>query len=368
MTLEPNQPEGGLDQGVRELRELQVDPALVANHSDVFFASFDRHTSAAKAGPAKSWWHLPGGMAAAAAVAVVLTLRFHGNPSVPADQVKVPSEDVVLVETPPPDDRLVELGDRVAMIAQPTSIYVIESVSVSQAKLRVLTGAVTVRLFRETDAPYDLAVSAGEYTFAAMGTIYTVTHDNGGPALTVHEGEVWVRDGEGELVGTLSAGESWPEGSETIAGAEVERLGKHALSMQRPTLEGEGSSRNAAAPRKDSPPSPARTTVPESLPQKWQRARLLRGQSKPAEALSVLKELATSQDTTWAPLAVIEQIRIHRESPAGLANRSNDILRLGREFSESWRDHPLSDEVTAMVCPLLKGQSEPPMALCQSDE
>lgn len=368
-----------LDAAVHELRELRVDRAVSAQASSDFFGRMDasalQNTQAASTKRRGSWLRLPAAMILAAAAAAFLT--WHLAKTFPASDVEGSHETTnslaerQAIATHETKSEIVQLGDRVAVAAGVTSHYAVLSVAPSQTTLRLWQGAVSVRLY-PSEKPYELVVRTSQYSFAATGTVYSVEESAAGARLTVHEGSVAVRDSEGILVASIPAGETWPPGKAFVAETKQAALALLQYAPPPPLEPGvivPPSAPSAKAMRAKAPAAPNLPQIPEEVEsnaQKWQRARLLRGQAKVAASITILKELAASTDTTWAPLALIEEIRIHSEAPAGIKNNSERVRALGREFSERFLDHPLRDEVAAIVCPALaRGGEDASVVLCQ---
>lgn len=357
--------ENRLDAALDELRELHVNSDLVSERAHAFFDNWAPVPDSTTSKP--QWWQLSLGMGVAGAAAALFTwhLTAQTSPDAAANRQNMqPADNVPALEAAPSveptivEPTIVEIGAYVALTSAPASAYTVESVIPEQTRLRVTRGAVTVRLFHDGREPHELAVSAGQHEFIARGTVYTVTPSPEGASVSVHEGTVWVRDGAGNVVAEIDRGEAWPDGSQLSETSAASRLLHHSLSeppARRPP------SRSAVRKQRRAPSEQA---SPETTSEQWQRARLLRAQGKTRAALAALRELAASPDATWAPLAIIEQIRIQRD----ISVDAPAIISLGREFHRRFPGHALTDEVMSMVCPVLrrKGDTDS-LPLCISE-
>jgi hypothetical protein len=77
----------------------------------------------------------------------------------------------------------------------------------------------------------------------------------------------------------------------------------------------------------------------------WRRARLLRGNGHYPEALRLLEEVASGSDDIWAPIALVDAMRIN----AANLSRPTEVVRLGGRFLARFSDHELAPEATALL-------------------
>lgn len=285
---------------------------------------------------------------------------------------------------------VVQLGARVALAPGPGADYVVRSLRRDATRIELMTGSVTVRLLHGGE-PHALAVTAGDLVATARGTIYTVSHTAGGPCVQVHVGTVEVRTPHD--VHVVTAGSSWPPAREVSAGHEREaaRLAGYVPlpaagaapdhdSASRPAGAGaahaipDGDTRvpapdhtpaatparhpapahGAATPRQpEAPRAPDAGAVVASLPEEWRRARLFRGQGRYSDALAVLDHIAASGDATWAPLALIEKMRLYADDLLLPAK----VIDAGDAFLREYPAHALRPDVLSLHCAAYRQQS-----------
>jgi hypothetical protein len=92
--------------------------------------------------------------------------------------------------------------------------------------------------------------------------------------------------------------------------------------------------------------SAAGSTAAGPPDERWRRARQLRGQGHPREALAILDQLANSGDAVWSPIAVAEAMRIE----GSVIGEPREVIRLGDAFLARYPKHALVREVTELVC------------------
>jgi hypothetical protein len=295
-----------------------------------------------------------------------------GGPSEPS-----PSEPVAA--------SIVGIGSRVAVVPSPGAVYTVLAATAEQTDIAVRSGAVTARLYPGA-SPHRLRLIADQLEATATGTIYTlVMPPSLHPYAIVHEGRVHVRDRDGEHA--VSAGQSWPAAASSPGSpgslaidAAAHRLAQHALiaapvAPTAPPAGGSGSGGPADEPAgsaaPDVPPAgqapggsaqpPAGAVTPASgAEDRWRRARQLRGQGHPREALEILDELGKRGDAVWSPIAIAEAMRIHGSVLAD----PRAVVQLGDAFLGRYPGHALVREVTGMLCRAHRalGETELPSA------
>ena len=171
-----------LDELITSARTLDVRP----DHTREYVGELARW-----AGPPhvarRAWvpW-LAGGFAfAAAAIAVFVVIRDPGR----ADRSPI------------------VLGGRVAIVVDEGTVYRIAIADRERTTIEVERGTVTGRLW-PGEEPYKLVLRGADVVATAHGTIYSLTVDERGAAVSVHEGKVAVERGNEHQV--VEAGSRWP--------------------------------------------------------------------------------------------------------------------------------------------------------------
>jgi hypothetical protein len=335
-----------LERALDRARALRVDDAVVRARADEY-VRWSRRPAARRAAV---WW-LAGAGALAAAIAVAVAVW--PNPAAVRDEVA---------------STVVRIGGRVAVLPSADAVYTIVRSSTDDAEIAVVEGTVTARLYPGS-TPYRLRMTSDALETVATGTIFTVSKPRGGRAYAVvHEGRVQVVDRDGAR--EVSAGQSWPVTPPTPAiTTAAQRLadaapGAVAAGPAPVPVDAAVAEPDAAAPVDDRglppggsaaegrrglidaavrPPAPApRATLDEH----WHRARQLRGQGHPREALAELDELIARDDAVWSPIAIAEAMRIEA-SPLG---DHAAVLALGDRFLARYAAHALTREVIDMLC------------------
>jgi hypothetical protein len=301
------------------------------------------------------WWLAGAGALAAAAIAVAVVAR---GPAPVGDRVA---------------STVVRIGGRVALVPSPDAVYTIARSTADEAEVAVVEGTVTARLYPGA-APYRLRMTAEALDAVATGTIFTVGKPRDGRAYTVvHEGHVRVvaPDGAHEV----RAGQSWPVTPPSPAiTAAAQRLADQPASAAAgagpaPPL----ASPAAPEPSAVAPDAPAASTAPvdaaspsagsasvplaphaapgaasaaTTLDDHWQRARRLRGQGHPRDALAELHAMIDRDDAVWSPIAIAEAMRIE----ASVLGDHAAVVVLGDQFLGRYPAHSLAREVVDMVC------------------
>jgi len=369
--------EAMLDKAIAQARGLRIDDAVVRLRANECV----RWTATARRAPwLPRWWPIAASFAAAAAaVLVILTLR--GAPPGPSDAIAAP---------------IVGVGSRVAIVTSPGAVYAVVAATAEQTEISVVSGAVTARLYPGA-SPHRLRMTADALEATATGTVYTlVMPPSRQPYAIVHEGRVEVRDRSGDH--SVSTGQSWPASPSSPAiDAAAQQLERHALAASAAPTGGRtggapgtatgsdgpgsaaGSDTAGSASGSDSPGSDTAGSAvgsdgstsegsdaarPRSAPataeDRWRRARQLRGQGHPRDALAILDELGKRADAVWSPIAIAEAMRIHGSVLAD----PRAVVQLGSQFLGRYPKHALVREVTDMLCRAHRalGETELPSA------
>ncbi len=242
----------------------------------------------------------------------------------------------------------VGIGDHVAIVAEPETIYRVARAEADATELAVERGAVTARLWR-SDRPHRLALRGAGVTATATGTIYRLAVGPSGPVVSVVVGSVEVRTADG--VHVVPAGAAWPAVAAPADQAGARALLALAAPPQRAhagagaggagragdggnasdpdagaatdadATTGAGDATNTTNAGGQAPPPMSvdagasaaprpSASAPRSIKDRWRVARLLRGQGRFAEAVTECLAIADARDATWSPIALLEAIRI----------------------------------------------------------
>lgn len=87
-----------------------------------------------------------------------------------------------------------------------------------------------------------------------------------------------------------------------------------------------------------------------SIVDRWHEARLLRGQGHFAEAVAACVAIADTGDATWAPIALVEAIRIG----LGPLVAPEQALALADRMLRDWPSNALGNETRALRCQALE--------------
>jgi hypothetical protein len=300
--------------------------------------------------PARLPWLAAGFAIAAAAVLLVVVLR----PRVAAD----PSA--------------IRIGDRVAIVAEPSTQYRVIAADAEHTEVVVDRGTVTARLWPGAH-PHRLALRGGGVEAVATGTVYALhVDDHGSASVFVHEGKVAVRRGDDHVL--VAAGTSWPASTlhrDRRAADQLLALAAPPLVAPPPAAEPAIASVTDAAKSPDAPdvadvpPAPAPRVAPShakdpepivdaprapTLTERWRQARLLRGQGSFDAAVTECLAIADAKDATWSPIALLEAARIEL-GPRASPERA---VALAERFEAEWSSHQLLPEARELKCRALR--------------
>lgn len=345
MTVKRN--EKVLSEAIHELRGAAISPEHLARQSADFFASRKTAPEQGETRGLRRWWSrsLLQGFAVAAAASLLTWFLTRPSTPPPSALISTPSQPLAaeVVNLAAETDLIITgVGTRVALAPQARSRYQIETTNTLETTVHLQAGALPLRLYHSESEPHHtLRVYAGNLLFEAKGTIYTVEMLEAGPALAVHEGEVWVRNAEGEVVARRGAGEVWPDSFVPSARilSSASRLRAHSLV-------------GSARPARQEATAVDEAGTQLSLAQMWKRARSLRVEGKVGEAIALLKTLKQTGDKVWVPLALLEQIRIYHGARTELPNAETEMIRLAEDFIRLFPAHDLTDEMLEMLCPI----------------
>lgn len=360
-----------LDAAVAQARALRLDDAVVRARAD----ECARWALAAERAPRPFAWWWPAGAALAAAAAIVALVVRPAPPSSPLPEAAAAP--------------IVGIGARVAIVASPGAAYRVLAATAERTDISIASGAVTARLYPGA-APHRLVLIGGGIEASATGTIYTlVVPASRAPYVVVHEGQVGVHDPSGEHA--VPAGHAWPDAAPGAAfraafdaaahelehhqlaelaaasasttgsagGPDDGRSGSDASSIDRRGSASTGWAAGTLPPggaTADTAPPTGATTIDD----RWRRARQLRGQGHPREALAMLDQLIRRGDPIWSPIAIAEAMRIH----ASVLADPRAVVGLGTGFLDRYPKHALAREVTDMLCRAHRalGETELPSA------
>jgi len=247
------------------------------------------------------------------------------------------------------------LGDHVAVVAAPETVYRVVRADAAGTELAIDRGIVTARLWH-TEQPHRLALSGGGVTAIATGTIYSLAVGSAGPVVSVIEGTVEVRASDG--VHVVHAGTRWPPADGASGTAASRAL--LALAAPPPMIvedavvtihDAPAIPPDAADAAIDAPPEVH--VVPPDAPaikDRWRTARLLRGQGRFTAALAECLAIVDARDPTWSPIALVEAIRIELEP---LADPERAIALADRMVRE-WPSDALASEARELRCRALR--------------
>src|SRR5258706_12567336 len=100
----------------------------------------------------------------------------------------------------------ISIGERVAIIAGPDTVYRVIAATSDDTRIAVDRGMVTARLFH--GAAHRLSLEGGGVTAVATGTVYTLAVAEHGAVVGVVQGTVEVRDSAGSRA--VAGGATWP--------------------------------------------------------------------------------------------------------------------------------------------------------------
>ncbi|MBI3183197.1 MAG: FecR domain-containing protein [Myxococcales bacterium] len=257
---------------------------------------------------------------------------------------------------------VVQVGRRVVLNVHEGGRFHVYRADDSSSIIEVTGGEVGFRLFHGV-AAHRLLVSAGGMTVEAVGTVFTVGLD-GGPSVAVHQGKVAARVGEEEFLVTQGF-ELHAASGRLLANSEQDPiLESWDLTIESQSREPSAAASSAVKTGRTPDAATARTKI-ESEPDErsesasgladagrrlavdlWRSARLLRAQARYLEAISALEELASMEDSTWSPLALVEKARIERSA----LSDPKAALRSAGEFMRRHPSHQLAPEARQLRC------------------
>jgi hypothetical protein len=246
-------------------------------------------------------------------------------------------------------------------------VYRVAAAEATHTEIDVESGTVTARLFH-ADGAHELTLAGGGVRAHAVGTIYSLSVENGQGAVDVQQGTVRVEHGADTT--SVAAGASWPPSAPHHAPAS-EMLGALdplptssspppvSIDAAVTVVPADASSdvsdaQVAIAPRlQDAAPKAtqerdAATTL--SVTDLWRRARLMRGQGDFAGAIADCIAIADAKDATWSPIALLEAARIElgpRASPERAINLAERLIH-------DWPAHQLVPEARDLRCRALR--------------
>jgi hypothetical protein len=252
---------------------------------------------------------------------------------------------VVLVTRPAPELRgePVQVGARVAIVAEPGTRYRLAVTTAELTDIVVERGAVTARLWPGA-VPHRLALHGGDLTAIATGTNYTLAVDEAGHGrVTVHEGSVALADGT--RVAAVSGGRGATAAVQLAARAPPP---PPPVPSRAPAPAPEPEPEPAVASPSASPPAPPPRVAPPAptLADRWSTARAHRARGDLAAAVAACIALADARDPTWSPIALLEAIQIELGPRTAPAN----ALALADRFLAEWPDAAPAVEVRALRC------------------
>lgn len=297
------------------------------SEADAYVRELDRW---ARAQPARSTWlpWMAGGLAVAVAIAfVILRTPVEPAPATPTD-----------------------IGEQVAIVATPAARYRVTEATSEATRVVVEHGTVTARLWH-TGRAHRLTLEGGGVVASATGTVYSLTVRDHAAVVHVDRGTVEVRDPAG--VHMVPAGSSWPAGRPAPDRRGVSTLLALGDRELAPVREAPPDAAVAAAPIDapvDAPPivrtAPKPPAVTMTVKERWRHARLLRGQGKYPEAVEECVAIAATNDPVWAPIALVEAIRID----LGPLSDPTSAVALADQMLASWPRDALAPEVRSMRC------------------
>jgi hypothetical protein len=321
--------------------------------ADRYVAELSRWSRAA-ASPRRSrvpWFAAGFGLAAAAAVIVLLVLR-------PAPEAG--------------GNAALRFGERVAIIAEPNTQYRVLAADHDRTEVLVERGTVTARLWPGVQ-PHRLALRGDGVEAVATGTVYALHVGDGGASVHVHEGTVAVTRGSEHA--QVEAGSAWSAGATTGGTLRGRRGAERLLAMAapppvdahdraphaepiEPAAEPGSAASDASIGASGDPTKPRAAPVDAgvadataaSLTDRYRQARLLRGQGKFDAAIAECLAIADAKEATWSPIALLEAARIEL-GPRASPERA---LVLTDRFEAEWPSHQLAPEARELRCRALR--------------
>jgi hypothetical protein len=332
------------------------DVGVRDDHARVYVGELARWGAAAPVRPRRTWvpW-LAGAFAIAVLIVVVVAPRV------------VPRRGTVAGP--------LALGDRVAIVAEPNTTYRVARATADETVVDVERGTLTARLW-PGESVHRLVLRGGAIEAVATGTVYSLTVDERGASVAVHEGSVAVTGAE---TATVRPGQPWPASAVVHGAASARRLlavARPAAAVPASVVDGppdvvsEARLPDAAAPGFDAMsdlPRPDATSAVAvwdagavdalvvvdampSLPERWRLARLYRGQASYDAAIRECIAIADAKDKTWSPIALVEAMRIE----LGPLTSPERALVLADRFAREWPNHDLAADARELRCRALR--------------
>jgi hypothetical protein len=259
-----------------------------------------------------------------------------------------------------------QIGPRVAIVADADTRWHVLATDGDHTEIFVDRGTVTARLFPGEHA-HRLALRGANIAAFAKGTVYSLTVDDAGGTVEVHEGVVEVEHADGPDVTQVRAGERWPRDAAPHSQTAAESLLALAPPAPEPspivvdaavpsvtdaatTAVPDAAIAQPVQPTHTPPAAPPDAAPPRSLTDRWRQARLLRGQGDFDGAIRECLAIADARDATWSPIALIEAARIEigpRASP-------ERAISLVDRFLVEWTTHQLAPEARELRCRALR--------------
>lgn len=331
---------------------LLVDRARAARVSPedarAYVGELARWARVEPARPRRAWsWWLGGGAALAAAAAAALVLL------VVADRKPDGASAEVAHQTPlrPFDATPVRIGERVAIVAAPASVYAIATARGDETTIVVERGTVTARLWPGAQ-PHRLSLRGAGVEAVATGTVYSLRVDEHGASVEVHEGTVGVT--HAGVHTAVPAGSMWPASARHREG-ELAARQLLALPAPAPAVAATSADETVVepSPRPVAPsvaaPAP-RSVAAKTLTDRWRSVRLLRGQGEFAAAIRECLVIADARDATWSPIALLEAARIE----LGPRAAPEQAIVLADRFEREWSTHALASLARDLRCRALR--------------
>ena len=318
-----------LDLAIKQARLLEPSPQVALDKAREAIAIArlpDPKESTSKA-IFRFFWPLVATAACAASV------FFYFSPS------KTGSSTVPLLSQHAP--QIVQVGNQVALLASSDAHYSILHTSSDKTLISLQSGRITARLYHANHR-HTLRIVGEGLEVEAVGTIYSVFMHNKQLYTVVHEGKVILWDALGKH--ELAEGAAFPpitiprETSDAASALRIHLISKQTLPSMPPTPQAHELDAGLGAT-----PLPGKIETPE---EEWRRARLLRGQGRYQLALRKLRTIINQQDPTWAPIAIVESMRIHASA---LSNPAK-VIQLGKRFQSRFARHSLAAEVSTLQC------------------
>jgi hypothetical protein len=196
--------------------------------------------------------------------------------------------------------------------------------------------------------------------------VYSLTVDDRGASVAVHEGTVAVTGAE---TATVEPGQPWPASAPARGNASARRLLAAPQPVTTPeapiTLDGATTpdaidalptdALVVIAVRDAAPVDAVRDAVsidasPPSLTERWRLARLYRGQANYDAAIRECIAIADAKDQTWSPIALVEAMRIE----LGPLTSPERALVLADRFAREWPNHDLAADARELRCRALR--------------